>query len=86
MTAHNFLFISGATSLNVANYLYTLTITEDLKNNLNSMNQEAKKKKKIRRHAFEQLRDFIQLHSMAKQLVKQKWFWNILYHFSLRIF
>lgn len=70
MVARNFLFVSGATAFGIAYFLYTVTITDDLKNSLNSINKEEKKKHKDRRQSFELLRDFIQLHSIARQLSK----------------
>lgn len=70
MTAHNFLFVAGATSFGIAIYLYAFTCSNDLKSSLNAINEEAKKKKKDRRNTFELLKDFIQLHSRAKQLSK----------------
>lgn len=69
MVARNFLFISGATSFGIAVFLYIATITEDVKFCLKSINKKAKRKKN-QAHTFEQLKDFIQLHSVAKQLSK----------------
>lgn len=71
MTAHNFLFISAATTYAIAFLLYIVTITDDLKRCLNSINGEAKKKKKNRQYILQQLKVFIQLHSMARQLSKR---------------
>lgn len=69
MVARNFLFVSGGTSFGIAVFLYTVTVTDDIKCCLKSINRKAKRKKN-QLHSFEQLRDFFQLHSVAKELSK----------------
>lgn len=82
MAAYHFLFLSGITASGVALYLYAMTITEDIKISLNAINEDAKKNK-TRLQAFKRLKDFIQLHSFAKQLSKS--WWNFIFILYLSI-
>lgn len=64
-----YFFNAGLVPLGIGGFLFILSITENIKNNLNSVNEMAKAKG-TRAEIYGRISHSIQLHSDAKQLSK----------------
>lgn len=67
VTMDLFYFISCLTTLKIGTLLYTITITEDIKRSLHSINTNGRLKKK-HVQIFTELTNFVQFHLEARQL------------------
>ena len=67
MTRFTFVFIAGAVSVGIGGFLFALSMTDDIKAVLRSINKSAKSKENLSKK-LEQLSMFIQTHATLKQL------------------
>lgn len=66
VTMDLFYFISCLTTLKIGTLLYTITITEDIKRSVHSINTNGRLKKNVQ--IFTELTNFVQFHLEARQL------------------
>lgn len=67
MTRFSFVFIAGAVSIGISEFLFAVTVTDDIKCILESFNKDAKSKN-TRLKTLQHLSNYIQIHSTLKQL------------------
>lgn len=67
MSTYGFALVANMSCFGIGCYFFALTLTDDLKNILKSINKISKIKKK-RSEIAAKLTEFIKIHSMAKQL------------------
>lgn len=68
--SYEFFFLANLVTLGVGSFFMALTVIEDLKGILRSINDQCTKKRSMKKRleALNQLREFVQMHSIIKQL------------------
>lgn len=64
-----FVFIDCMLSLGITSFLFEVEINREMKNNLNSINKISEKRDNLLQ-IVKELSDFVEIHSMMKQLSK----------------